>query len=87
MCGIGGMYRFDGKKPDSSVLQKMSASIAHRGPDGSGIDIESNVGLIHRRLAIIDPSPRGRQPMSTKNGNFRITFNGEIFNYKKIRRK
>lgn len=87
MCGIGGMYRFDNTKPDKKILQKMSSAIAHRGPDGSGIHISRNVGLVHRRLAIIDPSSRGKQPMTTKEATLWITFNGEIFNYREIRRK
>jgi asparagine synthase (glutamine-hydrolysing) len=61
----------------------MSAAIARRGPDDKGIHFENGVGLAHRRLAIIDLSPHGHQPM--RRGNLLITFNGEIYNYAEIR--
>lgn len=85
MCGIAGLIHLDGDRVSHAILKKMTDSIAHRGPDGDGHWIEENVGLGHRRLAIIDLSPAGHQPMITTNNRFVLTYNGEIYNYKEIR--
>lgn len=86
MCGIAGFIDFN-KKSSEDTLRKMSDTLAHRGPDGSGIFLDENpnfqTGLAHRRLSIIDLSANGSQPMQYKN--FHITFNGEIYNYKEIK--
>lgn len=84
MCGFVGLRRFDGRKVEESDLRKMAATLGHRGPDGDGFRVFGDVGFGHTRLSIIDlaGSP---QPMSSVNGPFHITFNGEIFNYQKIR--
>ncbi|MCU0334308.1 MAG: asparagine synthetase B, partial [Chitinophagaceae bacterium] len=79
MCGIAGIIHFDGKPVEQSDLKKMTDAIAHRGPDGEGFFIDGGVGFGHRRLAIIDLSPTGAQPM-TRFG-LTITYNGEIYNY------
>ena len=63
MCGIAGLINLDGSPVSPVILKKMTDEIAHRGPDGEGQWIESNVGIGHRRLAIIDLSPAGHQPM------------------------
>lgn len=63
----------------------MRDALAHRGPDGSGIEILDNVGLVHTRLAIVDVSERAHQPMRHPNGQWWISFNGEIFNHQAIR--
>jgi asparagine synthase (glutamine-hydrolysing) len=63
----------------------MTKAIAHRGPDDEGVYIKNNIGLGNRRLAIIDLSPKGHQPMSDKSKKIWITFNGEIYNYREIR--
>jgi asparagine synthase (glutamine-hydrolysing) len=60
--------------------------IAHRGPDADGVWTEGAVGLGHRRLAVIDLSPAGRQPMHSSDGGLTITFNGEIYNFLDLRR-
>jgi asparagine synthase (glutamine-hydrolysing) len=65
----------------------MRAALAHRGPDGSGIEIEGNVGLVHTRLAIVDPSPAGRQPMRHPGGRWLLSYNGEVFNHADLRRE
>ena len=87
MCGIAGVVRRDGRiVPD--VAAALAAALAHRGPDGRGVwrsPIDDAV-LVHTRLAIIDPSPSGAQPMATPNGRHRIVFNGEVYNYRDLRR-
>lgn len=85
MCGITGIVNWG----DEIVLQKITSIIEHRGPDDSGMKWfhDSNTGLGHRRLSIIDLSPAGHQPMCNDEGNLWITFNGEIYNYKEIRQE
>ena len=87
MCGICGVFHRDGSKVSQRILEKMNDSISHRGPDGEGLFIDINLGLAHRRLAIIDLSPAGTQPMTTPDGRFVIAFNGEVYNYKDLRSK
>lgn len=85
MCGIVGIRRFDGKPVDEQLLRRMAAQLHHRGPDGDGFHvIGTDVGFGHTRLSIIDleGSP---QPMTSANGPYHITFNGEIFNYQERR--
>lgn len=81
MCGITGIWQLDGAPVNSSVLQAMTDAIAHRGPDGEGLKIAGALGLGHRRLAILDLSSTGHQPMSYGNGRYWITYNGEIYNF------
>jgi asparagine synthase (glutamine-hydrolysing) len=85
MCGIAG---FSGGF-EAALLERMNAAIAHRGPDDAGIlfDPAARLGLAHRRLSIIDLSPRGHQPMLDVTGRVAITFNGEIYNYRELRRE
>ena len=68
------------------VIGGMCDLIAHRGPDGNGVWTDGPVGLGHRRLAIIDLSPAGRQPMTSADGALTVTFNGEIYNFLDLRR-
>ncbi len=84
MCGIAGIINLDGKEVNREDLKKMTDSIAHRGPDGEGFFTDKVVGFGHRRLAIIDLSEAGKQPMLSNNGRFVLTYNGEIYNYKEI---
>ncbi len=85
MCGITGIYHFDRDRAvDRSRLGRMTASIAHRGPDGEGFHVDRNVGLGHRRLTIIDLDT-GDQPMHDRSGRSTIIFNGEIYNYIELR--
>ena len=85
MCGIAGA--FGAKGAQRSAIERMTQSIAHRGPDGEGIwlDPEAGIGLGNRRLAIIDLSPAGLQPMHSADGRFVLTFNGEIYNHPELR--
>ena len=85
MCGICGVVNFDGSPVDPRILRRMTDAIAHRGPDGEGWYRDRGVGLGHRRLAIIDLSPSGHQPMITPDGRYALTYNGEIYNFRKIR--
>ena len=81
MCGIAGYYG----KGSQDILEKMGASLKHRGPDAGGEIIRGSVGLAHRRLSILDLSSSGAQPMSNKTGLLHIVFNGEIFNFQKLK--
>jgi asparagine synthase (glutamine-hydrolysing) len=88
MCGIAGRVNFKTQGPvDPAVVHGMCELIAHRGPDGQGVWVDGHVGLGHRRLAIIDLSPAGRQPMALTQGDIHITFNGEIYNFLELRRE
>ncbi len=87
MCGIAGYFRFDGLQASPAILNRMGAAIAHRGPDGDGHWHEGPVGLAHRRLAIIDLSPLAAQPMLSADKRYVITFNGEIYNYRELRKE
>jgi len=85
MCGIAGIFHTDGRPVPVSVLKGMTDAIAHRGPDGEGFWAQSFVGFGHRRLAILDLSPMGHQPMQTEDGSHVLTFNGEIYNFQNLR--
>ena len=85
MCGITGLIHFDNSPVSPEVLQRMTDAISHRGPDGEGHWIEGNVGIGHRRLAIIDLTPAGHQPMVSANHRFLLSYNGEIYNFRELR--
>lgn len=85
MCGIVGVLRLDDQAVPSNTVAKMSASLAHRGPDSDGIWTDGAIGLGHRRLAIIDLTPAGHQPMSNETGDVLIVYNGELYNYQNLR--
>lgn len=85
MCGIAGILHQDPARPvDPAVLRSMTQILSHRGPDGEGYYVSRNVGLGHRRLAIIDLAS-GLQPMYSADGNVVLVFNGEIYNYVELR--
>lgn len=86
MCGIAGRVSWRGRIQEGSV-ERMLDSMAHRGPDGSGIwsSGDGSVVLGNRRLAILDLSDHGSQPMTSACGQFHIVYNGEVYNYKEIR--
>ncbi len=85
MCGITGLINLDNSPISPVILKKMTDAIAHRGPDSEGHWIEGNVGLGQRRLAIIDLSPAGYQPMISANHRYVFVYNGEIYNYRELR--
>ncbi|MBW8126347.1 MULTISPECIES: asparagine synthase (glutamine-hydrolyzing) [Pseudomonas] len=85
MCGIAGLIHLNNNPVSPVVLQRMTDAIAHRGPDGEGHWIEGNVGLGHRRLAIIDLSPAGHQPMASISQRYVMVYNGEVYNYRELR--
>ena len=91
MCGIAGFLAggcFVAEEA-SSIARGMADAVAHRGPDDAGtwLDRDAGVALAYRRLAVIDPSPAGRQPMQSASGRNVIVFNGEIYNHRDLRRR
>ena len=82
MCGIGGIV---GPGSDAMRIGMIMDAQKHRGPDGEGFFSDRGVALGHRRLSIIDLSDAGRQPMTTPDGRYTMTFNGEIYNYRELR--
>src|SRR5262245_60054716 len=85
MCGIAGSVNWDGA--EVATLVAMTEAIRHRGPDAAGLWSEGPVALGHRRLSIIDLSSRADQPMADSSGRYHIVFNGEIYNYRELRRQ
>ncbi|MFC1936376.1 asparagine synthase (glutamine-hydrolyzing) [Chloroflexota bacterium] len=86
MCGIIGVCNFNGKPVSIDTIKEMTSVIDHRGPDGDGFYCDGPIGLGHRRLAIIDLSPTGKQPIQNETGDIFITYNGELFNYIELRK-
>lgn len=87
MCGITGIVNLNGEPVSPVILRRMTDTLTHRGPDGEGFYTDSCIGLGHRRLAIIDLSPAGHQPMVTADGQYVLTYNGEIHNFQELRRE
>ncbi|MFM9975733.1 MAG: asparagine synthase (glutamine-hydrolyzing) [Beijerinckiaceae bacterium] len=85
MCGIAGMLHRDGRPASPVTVKAMTDIIAHRGPDGEGHYCDGPVGLGHRRLSIIDLTDAARQPMSTRDGRYILTYNGEIYNFHELK--
>jgi len=86
MCGITGKVNLDSNQAiDKALICRMNELLRHRGPDDEGIWIHGSIGLGQRRLAIIDLSPTGHQPMSNEDGTIWLTFNGEIYNHLDLR--
>lgn len=85
MCGIAGVYNISGEPFSMENLVKMANSIEHRGPDGEGFYQHRSVSLAHKRLAIIDTSVKGAQPMQSNQGNWVISFNGCIYNFPELK--
>jgi asparagine synthase (glutamine-hydrolysing) len=90
MCGIAGFFAATPLAPDAADLARaMGDRLRHRGPDGHGewVDAEAGIALAHRRLAIVDLTPAGRQPMASADGRWLVTFHGEIYNHPALRRQ
>jgi asparagine synthase (glutamine-hydrolysing) len=87
MCGITGHWAYAGRELGAAEFRAFTDSLAHRGPDGRGLERfpSDRLWLGHRRLAVIDVSERGRQPMSYADGRYWLTFNGEIYNFIELR--
>jgi asparagine synthase (glutamine-hydrolysing) len=85
MCGIAGILRFDGRPAAVEQIDRMVASIRHRGPDDQGTMVDGPLGLGMRRLAIVDLSPNGHQPLYNEDGGVAVVYNGEIYNHRDIR--
>lgn len=89
MCGFCGMLRVrrDAGPVDAELIRRMNATIVHRGPDDEGEWVRPEVGLGHRRLSIIDLSENGRQPMANEDGSVVIAYNGEVYNFRELRKQ
>jgi asparagine synthase (glutamine-hydrolysing) len=85
MCGIAGYLNQNSRPANGVVVKRMTDAIMHRGPDGDAIWSNGPIGLGHRRLAIIDLTDGGRQPMETEDGRYVVIYNGEIYNYAELR--
>src|SRR3989442_5608493 len=85
MCGIAGMFDVNGETAPLPLLRRMTDLLEHRGPDGEGQFAHGPVGLGNRRLAIIDLSASGHQPMTNETGSVVLTYNGEIYNFQDLR--
>ena len=87
MCGISGIFNRDNSRVELDLIEKINNKTEHRGPDNGSVRIFDNVALGHRRLSIIDLSSDANQPMATKNKRYTIVFNGEIYNFREIRKR
>src|SRR5262245_43232198 len=86
MCGIAGLVQFNGASPDPKTLSRMGDRLQHRGPENEGIFVDGAPGFVHRRLQIIDHEA-GAQPGFNDTRTIAVMFNGEIFNYREIRKR
>jgi asparagine synthase (glutamine-hydrolysing) len=84
MCGIAGILAGHGQIVHEGILRLMGEAIAHRGPDDHGSHIDGPVGLASRRLAVIDITPAGHQPMATEDDRLTIVYNGELYNFREL---
>lgn len=87
MCGISGIFNLSGEPVSHREIRAMNDSLAHRGPDGEGFFVEGPVAFGHRRLAILDTSARANQPMTSRDGEWTIVFNGCIYNYLELKQE
>lgn len=87
MCGVAGVFRFVAGEDDRAAVLAMGGGMSRRGPDDDGLDVDGPLTLGHRRLAILDLSPGGHQPMRSASGRFIVSFNGEVYNHDDVRRE
>ena len=87
MCGIAGIFNLKDTPVSASTVKAMTNALGHRGPDGEGHYIDQNVGLGHKRLAILDITPKGAQPMTSKDNRWIISFNGCIYNFLELKQE
>src|SRR6478672_10962862 len=87
MCGIVGVCNLDSEPVAEPLLRRMTEALRHRGPDGEGYFFDGGVAFGHRRLSIIDLSSAGNQPMANETGSIVVTYNGEIYNFRELRRE
>lgn len=87
MCGIVGIIKIDNSLIDANALRRSTDMLAKRGPDDSGIWVEEGAGIGHRRLSILDTTSAGHQPMLSENKRFVIVFNGEVYNFRELRKQ
>lgn len=87
MCGIVGVFNLDGSPFTLRGIKDMAATIAHRGPDGEGYYVKDNLAFGHKRLSILDTSDKGLQPMTSKDGNWIVIFNGAIYNFLELKQE
>lgn len=85
MCGLAGIVERDGSPASPAVLKRMTEALAHRGPNDEGVFSDGPVGLGHRRLAIIDLTTAGHQPMGSADDRYVLTYNGEVYNFRELR--
>src|SRR5436309_555322 len=85
MCGIVGIIDPSGAPIDRALLGRMTDRLTPRGPDGEGFWAAPGVGLGHRRLSVVDLTEAAAQPMTSRNGQIRLVFNGEIYNHPELR--
>ena len=84
MCGLAGVARARPQGVSAELLERMATAIRHRGPDGFGLHADDRIGLAHVRLSVIDVAG-GAQPMANEDGDVRVIYNGEIYNYLELR--
>src|SRR5689334_1442344 len=89
MCGIAGILDNSGRLPLEEVVRSMTAALVHHGPDGGGIWLDARCGLAlgHRRLAVVELSELGAQPMHSADRRYVVVFNGEIYNHRQLRKR
>lgn len=87
MCGIVGYFNRDGSPADERIVVAMRDALAHRGPDGKGLHVDGPLGLGHRRLSIIDLRAVANQPMHSPDNRWTIVFNGEIYNFRELKKE
>ncbi|MEO8467946.1 MAG: asparagine synthase (glutamine-hydrolyzing) [Gammaproteobacteria bacterium] len=85
MCGIAGLWRRNGAPVERSEIDRMLAVVKHRGPDGSGVFVDGDLGLGHARLKILDLTDAASQPMALADGSMWLSYNGEVHNYLELR--